>query len=117
MRIGIVFPRAILDTVPSLVGAAELLAEHGHQVDVFTYLAAGQPVPRFSSEGVHVRALGIQGLADHSTAGLRGAVRRAGWLPGVARAPLSRGYAAMSAGLAHGSRLMARARQRSASYD
>ena len=37
-------------------------------------------------------------------------VKRAGWLPGAARAPLLRGYRALGAGLAHGSRLAARAR-------
>src|SRR3954469_14470923 len=104
MRIGIVFPRAILDTVPSLVGAAELLAERGYEVDVFTITTAGQPQPRFASERIHLRSLGTDGLADHSTAGLRSAVR--GWVPRAARAPLARGYAALGASLAHGSRLV-----------
>jgi glycosyltransferase involved in cell wall biosynthesis len=47
---------------------------------------------------------------DHSTAGLRSAIKRAGWLPDVARAPLSRTYQAVGAGLAGGTRLMSRAR-------
>ena len=47
MRLAIVYPRANLDTVPSLIGAAEQLAEAGHEVDVFTYRQAGQPEPEF----------------------------------------------------------------------
>jgi hypothetical protein len=118
-RIGIFFPRAILDTVPSLVGAAELLAERGHEVDIFTYTVAGQPPAHFASEQIRVRSLGIEGLAEQTTAGLRGVVRRAEWLPRAARAPLARGYAALGAGLAHGSRLLAsaRTRTRGATFD
>jgi glycosyltransferase involved in cell wall biosynthesis len=71
----------------------------------------------FASERVRVRSLGSEGLADHSTAGLRSAMRRVAWLPRVARAPLSRGYAVMSAGLAHGSRLVAQARAPRTEYD
>ncbi|MGI9145057.1 MAG: hypothetical protein ACR2IK_00660 [Chloroflexota bacterium] len=109
-RIGIVYPRANIDTVPSLVGAAELLAEHGYDVDLFTYVQAGQPAPEFSSRRIRLRPLGVDGLADHSTAGLRSLVKRAGWLPGAARAPLARGYAVLGAGLERGSRVAARAR-------
>jgi hypothetical protein len=118
-RIGIFFPRAILDTVPSLVGAAELLAGRGHDVDIFTCTAVGQPPVHFASDRIRVRSLGIEGLADQTTAGLRGVVRRAGWLPRAARAPLARGYAALGAGLAHGSRLLAsaRTRTRGATFD
>src|SRR5215472_18610501 len=118
-RIGIFFPRAILDTVPSLVGAAELLAGRGHEVDIFTCSAAGQPPVHFASDRIRVRSLGVEGLADQTTAGLRGVVRRAGWLPRAARAPLARGYAALGAGLAHGSRLLAsaRTRTRGATFD
>jgi hypothetical protein len=39
------------------------------------------------------------------------------WLPKAARAPLRRSYAALGAGLAHGSRIVARVRRRSESYD
>jgi glycosyltransferase involved in cell wall biosynthesis len=109
-RIAIVYPRANVDTVPSLIGAAEQLAECGYDVDLFTYTQAGQPAPAFSSPRVRLRSLGVDGLADHSTAGLRTLVKRAGWLPNAARAPLSRGYAVLGAGLAQGSRLAARAR-------
>jgi glycosyltransferase involved in cell wall biosynthesis len=109
-RVGIVYPRANVDTVPSLIGAAELFAEHGYDVDLFTYTQAGQPVPEFSSSRIRLRSLGVDGLADHSTAGLRGLVKRAGWLPSAARAPLQRGYAVLGAGLAHGSRFAAQAR-------
>ena len=70
-RVGIVYPRANVDTVPSLIGAAEVFAEHGYDVDLFTYTQAGQPVPEFSSPRIRLRSLGVDGLADHSTAGLR----------------------------------------------
>src|ERR1700737_3744507 len=109
-RIAIVYPHSNVDTVPSLVGAAEVFAEHGYDVDLFTYTQAGQPVPEFSSPRIRLRALGVDGLADHSTAGLRSFVKRAGWLPNAARVPLARGYAVLGAGLAHGSRFAARAR-------
>ena len=110
MKVVIAYPRANIDTVPSLVGAAELLAEHGFDVELLTYLQAGQPSPRFSSSRIRVRPLGVENMADHSTARLRTIVKRAGWLPGVARAPLARTYEALGAGLATGSRLAARAR-------
>jgi hypothetical protein len=96
--------------VPSLVGAAEQLADAGYEVDVFTYRQAGQPTARFRSPRIQLKALGVEGLADHSTAGLRSAVKRAGWLPSAARAPLARTYQVFGAGLARGSRLAARAR-------
>lgn len=107
-RVGIVYPRANVDTVPSLIGAAEVLADNGYDVDLFTYIQAGQPSAKFSSPRIRIRSLGTDGLADHSTAGLRSLVK--GWLPSGARAPLSRGYAALGAGLTQGSRLAARAR-------
>jgi hypothetical protein len=110
-RVGLVYPRANLDTVPSLTCAAELLAEHGYAVDVFTYFAAGQEPPRFSHPRIRLRTLGTEGVADASTARLRSIARRGGWLErSRLRDPLVRGYAAMSAGLAHGSRFFARAR-------
>ncbi|MCA1647485.1 MAG: hypothetical protein LC797_19175 [Chloroflexi bacterium] len=107
-RIGIVYAQANIDTVPSLIGAAEAFAEHGYDVDLFAYTQAGQPAPHFGSRRIRLRPLGVEGLAERSTAGLRGAVK--GWLPNVARAPLQRGYRVLGAGLAHGSRLAARAR-------
>jgi len=110
MKIGIVYPRANVDTVPSLVGAVDMLAEAGHQVHLFTHTVAGQPPPSFASPGVRLRLLGVEGLAEYSTAGLRSAVKRANWLPGVARAPLIRTYRVLGAGLANGSRLATRAR-------
>jgi glycosyltransferase involved in cell wall biosynthesis len=109
-RIGIVYPRSNVDTVPSLIGAAELFAEHGYDVDLFTLTQAGQAVPAFSSPRIRLHALGVDGLVDHSTAGLRSFVKRAGWLPDAARGPLARGYQVLGAGLAHGTRLAARAR-------
>jgi len=110
MKVGIVYPRANVDTVPSLVGAVEVLAEAGHEVHVFTYAVAGQRLATFTSSRVRVHTLGVEGLAEHSTAGLRHAIKRASWLPGVARAPLIRTYSVLGAGLATGSRLAARAR-------
>jgi len=117
MRLAIVYPRANLDTVPSLIGTAEQLAEAGHEVDVFTYRQAGQPDPEFMSPRIRLRALGVEGLADYSTATLRGAVKRVGWLPSVARAPLVRTYNVLGAGLAGGSRLAARARSAVAEHE
>jgi glycosyltransferase involved in cell wall biosynthesis len=96
--------------VPSLSGAIEELAAHEYEVDVLTVSQAGQPAPEFSSPRVRVRSLGVDGLADHSTARLRGFVKRAGWLPAAARAPLAHGYRVLGAGLAGTSRLAARAR-------
>jgi hypothetical protein len=110
MKIALVYPRASIDTVPTLVGAVEQFAASGYEVDVFTYVQAGQPAPEFGSGRVRLRSLGIDGLADHSTARLRRLVKRAGWLPSAARAPLARGYQALGAGLTGGSRLAARAR-------
>jgi glycosyltransferase involved in cell wall biosynthesis len=80
-RVAIVYPHANLDTVPSLVGAAELFAEHDYDVDLFTRTQAGQPAPTFGSPRIRVRSLGVDGLADYSTAGLRSFVKSAGWLP------------------------------------
>lgn len=109
-RLAIVYPRANLDTVPSLIGAAEQLAEADFDVDVFTLRQAGQPDTAFASPRIRLRSLGVEGLADHSTASLRGAVKRVGWIPDVARAPLLRTYNVLGAGLAGGTRLAARAR-------
>jgi glycosyltransferase involved in cell wall biosynthesis len=112
-RIGIVYPRANIDSVPSLVGAADAFAEAGYDVDLFTITQAGQPAPRFASPRIRLRSLGVDSQADldAATAALRGAARkRIGWLPVAARAPLLRGYQALGAGLAHGSRIAARAR-------
>jgi glycosyltransferase involved in cell wall biosynthesis len=109
-RIGIVYPNANVDTVPSLIGAAEAFAENGYDVDLFAYTQAGQPAPRFSSPRIRLRSLGVEGLAEHSSVGLRSLVKRASWLPSAARAPLLRGYQVLGASLARGSRLAARAR-------
>jgi glycosyltransferase involved in cell wall biosynthesis len=109
-RVGIVYPRTTIDSVPSLVGAAEAFADRGYDVDLFTLTQAGQPLPTFISPRIHLRSLGTEDLAERSTAGLRRAVKGVGWLPDAARAPLLRGYRLLGAGLAHGSRLAARAR-------
>jgi glycosyltransferase involved in cell wall biosynthesis len=109
-RIGIVYPSANVDTVPTLIGAAEAFAESGYDVDLFAYTRAGRLPAQFGSPRVHVRSLGVEGLADHASVGLRSLVKRARWLPNAARAPLARGYQVLGASLAHGSRLAARAR-------
>ena len=108
--VALVYPRANLDTVPSLVGAVDLLAANGYDVDVFTTFAAGQPAPAFASPRVRLRSLGVEGALDGSTASLRNAARRVTWVPRVARAPLTRGYATLSAGLSRGSQMLAQAR-------
>lgn len=108
-RVGIVYPRATLDSTP-LAAAAELLAEHGYDVDLLILNSAGQAPPRFASERIRLRWLGVDGLAHASASVVRGAVRRAGWLPRVVRRPLAAGYLALGAGLANGSRALARAR-------
>jgi glycosyltransferase involved in cell wall biosynthesis len=105
-----VYPHPNLDSVPSLVAAIERLADRGYDVDVHTTLQAGQAAPSFASTRVRIRPLGTEGLVDQTTAGLRSRLKRAGWLPGVARAPLARTYQAIGAGLANGSRVAARAR-------
>ena len=110
MKVAIVYPRANIDTVPSLIGAAERLADADYDVDLYIYRHAGQPSPSFTSARIRLRPLGVEGLADQSTAGLRSMVKRAGWLPDIARAPLARTYQALGAGLAGGTRLAARAR-------
>lgn len=110
--VGIVYPRATLDSVPCLVVAADLLAEHGYAVDLLTVTRAGQPLPHFGSPRVRICSLGLDGLAERPPDALRGAVRRFGWLRRTASGPLSKSYATLGAGLAHGSRLVARARAR-----
>jgi glycosyltransferase involved in cell wall biosynthesis len=110
-RVAIVYPRANIDSVPSLVGAAEAFADRGYDVDLYTLLQAGEPDPRFSSPLIRPRSLGTVGLADQTTAGLRGAVKSLGWMPSVARAPLVQGYRALNAGLGQGSQVFARLRR------
>src|SRR5919202_420801 len=110
MKVGIVYPRANVDTVPSLVGAAEMFAQVGYDVDLFTYTRAGQPAPAFGSPRIRQRSLGLDGFAEHSPAGLRSLAKRAAWLAAPVRAPLTRGYHVLGTGLAHGSRIVAHAR-------
>jgi glycosyltransferase involved in cell wall biosynthesis len=119
-RVALVYPRANLDTVPCVVGAAEAFAAQDFDVDVFVLTQAGQPAPRFTSPRIRICSLGTEGLAEQSTARLRGLVRGASWLPDAARRPLLGGYRVLGAGLAHGSRLAARARRpgpAAAAYD
>jgi glycosyltransferase involved in cell wall biosynthesis len=104
-HVGIVYPRANLDSTP-LASAAELLARHGYSVDLFTLTAAGQAPPQFDNQRIRFYSLGVEGLADVTTSGLRAAFRRLGWLHRIARAPLGRAYAAMADGVARGSRFL-----------
>ena len=107
-HVAIVYPHGNLDSTP-LATAAELLAQHGYTVDVFTLAAAGQSPPHFvASDRIRLHSLGIEGLADVSTSSLRAAFRHLGWVHRVARAPLARAYAAVADGVARGTRLLAR---------
>ena len=89
-RVGIVYPRANLDTVPSLVGAAEAVRRarlrrrpvHRHP---------GRPAGARSSAR---RAFGCGRWASRAWPTTRrpacaASVKRAGWLPNAARAPLA----------------------------
>jgi glycosyltransferase involved in cell wall biosynthesis len=120
-RVAIVYPRSNIDSVPALTGAIDLLAQHAFEVDVLTLTLANQAAPRFASARVSLHSLGIDGLAQQPVSGLRSAARRLGFLPRAARAPLARCYSAAAASLAHGSRIVARARRqvaaRNAGYD
>jgi glycosyltransferase involved in cell wall biosynthesis len=114
MKVAIVYPRADIDTVPSLVGAAEAFAARGYGVDLYTMIQAGQPPAQFSSPLIRQVSLGVLGLTEQGTAGLRGVVKRMGWVPSAARTPLGQGYRALNASVLHGSRLVAKVRSASA---
>ncbi len=58
-RVAIVFPFPSFDSVPSLCGAAELLAGRGCPVDIYTYRDAGHLPPAFRREGISVVATEI----------------------------------------------------------
>jgi len=109
-RIGIVYPRANIDTVPSLVGAAEAFADAGYNVDLFTYSQAGQPSPALRLTRIRVRSLGVLGLAEQSTASLRGVVKRAGVAAGRGPSAAAARLSSPRGSLARGSRIAARAR-------
>lgn len=70
-RVGLVYPFANLDTVPSLCDTIQLLSEQGYGVDVFTSVGQGFKAPRF--EG-NVNVFIIQSLPS-SIHGLQSKVR------------------------------------------
>src|SRR5438876_8020156 len=72
VRVAIVYPRANLESVLSLIGATEELAARGFEVEVLTYSTAGQPAAVFNSPRVRVCLLGVVGLVVYSHALLRG---------------------------------------------
>jgi glycosyltransferase involved in cell wall biosynthesis len=96
-RVGIVYPRSNLDTVPSLVNMVELLAGAGYAVDLYTWLAADGSRPVFASPHVSVRPLGVEDKPAPASAAWRRALRRGGWVGRVVRRPLARGYHALRA--------------------
>lgn len=113
MRLAVVYPHPNLDTIPSLVATIEALARAGHHVTVFTLTGTEHTPARFAaSDRIQVDTLGRDASADldRATAGVRGLVKRSGWLRRVARGPLMRSYRALGLSLSHGSRLAARAR-------
>lgn len=57
-RIGIVYPRAAVDSVPPICQAAELLARRGYQVDLLACVDAATPPPRFAEPNVRLVSLG-----------------------------------------------------------
>ncbi len=93
-RVAIVYPRATFDTVPSLLNAAELLARHDLEVDVYTLLRTDGS-PRFANPRIHVRSLGIEVATPSAPTALRSLVDRAGWVGRKVRQPLAHGYHAM----------------------
>jgi glycosyltransferase involved in cell wall biosynthesis len=92
-RVAIVYPRATFDTVPSLLNAAELLARHELEVDVYTFVRADGS-PRFANPRIHVRSLGTVPPPSAPTA-LRSLVDRAGWVGRKVRRPLAHSYHAV----------------------
>ena len=93
-RVAIVYPRATFDTVPSLVNAAELLARHELEVDVYTLVRA-EGAPRFANPRIHVRSLGTEVTPRSAATALRSLVDRAGWVGRTVRRPLAHGYHAV----------------------
>jgi glycosyltransferase involved in cell wall biosynthesis len=101
-RVAIIYPRANIDTVPSLSGAVELLARRGFEVDVYALTGAGS-APVFPSPRVHVWSLGSDaGAPRRAPAALRGLFDRTGWLGRALRRPVANGYRALRAAAARG---------------
>lgn len=63
-RIGIVYPRAAVDSVPPICQAAELLARRGYQVDLLACVDAATPPPRFAEPNVRFVSLGPERPAE-----------------------------------------------------
>jgi glycosyltransferase involved in cell wall biosynthesis len=100
-RVAIVYPRATFDTVPSLLNAAELLARHALEVDVYTFRRADGS-PRFANPRIHVRSLGAEVAPPSAPSALRSLVDRAGWVGRTVRRPLAHGYHAVRSAAAPG---------------
>lgn len=62
-RVGIVYPRGTLDSVPSLCNSVELLARRGYVVDVFAHLD-GAPHPIFDGNLVVLHSLGAAEILE-----------------------------------------------------
>src|SRR6185436_5183614 len=67
------FPFGKLDSVPSLVNTATLLAEAGYTVDIYTIVEAGYLPPQFASPRIHLLPLNVPPRQQWS--------RRWRWLP------------------------------------
>jgi hypothetical protein len=98
-RVGIVYPRATLDSAPSLCNAAELLARRGYAVDIFTHVNPGAGAPTFAGWNISIRSLGTEALAD-TGAGVRQAFGRVRRLD--IAGPLRGAYHGLRAALKHG---------------
>jgi glycosyltransferase involved in cell wall biosynthesis len=98
-RVGIVYPRATLDSAPSLCNAADLLARRGYAVDLFTCVNQGMAPPRFASRSIRICSLGPEVLADPG-AGVREAFGQVRQL-GIA-GPLRSAYRGLRAALKRG---------------
>src|SRR5919197_3281818 len=79
-RVGIVYPRATLDSAPSLCNAAELLARRGYAVDIFTCVHPGAAPPRIGSHNIHIRSLGPEAVGS---AGAHHALTRVGGVSAI----------------------------------
>lgn len=115
----VVYPRATLDTVPSLFNAAELLDRHGFGVDLFVRSAGDAAPPRFTSQEIRLHSLGAETVAAPPPGALRQALRRSGRLGRAVRTPLVHGYQAVRrvVGRAAAVRAAARARRLVATTD
>ena len=92
-RIGLVYPRVALDSVPQLCQLVELCARQGYQVDVFTLTSPDVPDPVFDANQVRLVPLGEASVAGGGSMPGAGAARRLGPLKPLL-APLGHAYRA-----------------------